>query len=855
MTLFENLLPDRFEVLGELGRGGTSVVFHARDKNRDQEVAVKILLKDTEEDRFQREAERLADLSHPNVVTFLEVGRHEERDFLVMEYLEMGDLFSFVQKLSVIKTLRLFCQICDGLAHLHDRGIVHRDIKPANILVGKSGIPKITDLGVARQMERNTRLTQAGTILGTYSYLAPEQILSSSVGPRADLYSLGICLFTSLTGRKPFEADNEFNMLKAHLEQAPPSLLEHLPSAPQSLDELVQKMLAKSEDDRPRSARAVADMLQDSIREMEDNNQQDMLPAWDEKIDELPEDQRSVLLAVSYLGKEATFENVCTATPFSEDKTDRCLEALIQNDLLNSPSEDKFSLTFPEKTIETRLTPRLRKLFATRLSGSTTSLEGVEGQTEPETPPAGIMDEPTHIGANLQVASLEVAADPEPKDDPVEIGDSAAVEPEENPEKSTAGLESTLEVEAQTKEVLKSEPDTTQAQVDAAPVAPPSTQTTVKSEIPTAQSEPKKPKWFLVSLSMILVGILMAAGGYWYWAHSAGLTVQSQPSGATVIVNGHEVGVTPLELSQLHPGHHAVALEMEGHKRAKETFNLSFREQRELNFAMKPLVGHLFLTISPMDALVTIDGKEYGKVDSELVLSKGKHKLEAKKTGYENLLSEFVLVEDHPLELELSLVQILTQIKIVSTPPGASVSLDGEKKGKTPITLEKIPFGKHDIAVRLKGHAKYSKLVEVKSAEAVELNAALKELPGDLVVTSEPSGAKFKINGEPKGNTPQVITGLKVGQYTVTVNKDGYYLREEKKNVEAGEKTEAHFDLSAIVVAPPPSPPAYRPPPTSVRPRPVYRPQPQPVRPRPQPVRPRPQPVQPPPSSNPWRIE
>ena len=135
MSLIENLLPDRFEILGELGRGGTSVVFHARDKERDQEVAVKVLLREAEEHRFQREAERLASLNHPNVVGFLEVGQHEGRDFLVMEYLEMGDLTSYVQGLSVIQILQLFSQVCDGLAHLHDKGIVHRDIKASNIFL------------------------------------------------------------------------------------------------------------------------------------------------------------------------------------------------------------------------------------------------------------------------------------------------------------------------------------------------------------------------------------------------------------------------------------------------------------------------------------------------------------------------------------------------------------------------------------------------------------------------------------------------------------------------------------------------------------------------------------------------
>ncbi len=389
MSVIENSLPARFQILGELGRGGTSIVYHARDTQNKRDVAVKVLLKDSQEDRFQREAEKLASLTHPNVVTFLEVGRHDGRDYLVMEYLEAGDLSSYVHNLSMLEILSLFSQVCDGLAHLHDQGIVHRDIKPANILVSRDGVPKIPDLGVARQMERNTRLTRAGTILGTYSYLAPEQILSSSsASPAADIYSLGVCIFSALAGRLPFESDNEFKMLKAHLEDAPPPLKEFLPEIPTVLGDLVAQMLAKVPEKRPRTARAVADQLQEAIREL-DQREEEQGPVWAERIDQLPDEQRSILLAISYLGDEASFERICCATPYSEDKTDRSLDSLLENKLVTSPTDDSFSLNFPEETMQERLTPRIRKLFANRLANvhNSGSMEAVSPLVAPETAP------------------------------------------------------------------------------------------------------------------------------------------------------------------------------------------------------------------------------------------------------------------------------------------------------------------------------------------------------------------------------------------------------------------------------------------------------------------------------------
>jgi serine/threonine protein kinase len=836
MGIIENLLPERFEVLGELGRGGTSIVFRALDKSSGKEVAVKVLLKDAEEDRFQREAERLASISHPNVVSFLEVGRFEGRDFLVMEFLQMGDLTGYVQNLSVIEILRFFIQICDGMAHLHDRGIVHRDIKPANILVDSSGCPKITDLGVARQMERNTRLTQAGTILGTYSYLAPEQILSSDVGPKADIYSLGICLFCALTGRKPFEAENEFSMLKAHLEEAPPSILEFIPEAPVCLDELIAEMLAKDENDRPRSARAVADMLGEAIRDLQNRNKEDLQPAWEEKIEELSEDQRSVLLAITYLGKDATFAKVCQATPFSEDKTDRCLDELMKNKLIDSPTDDSFILTFPEETIQTRLTPRLRKLFANRLEALADSREPApEHMVNIDDSSLAATEIRLESSVDITVQETEAAPEPEP---PSEDATLLNLTPPEGPWTQTP------------EQQIPAKPS---ASIPTPPPIAPIEQGTPIPSLPDQQAETvtkppvTKTRWTVVPMIMLLVGVGLAAVGQWYWAHSAKLTITSQPAGAKVKVNGHEVGVTPTDIAGLRPGSQAVEVFKDGHRPSREIVEVGFAERGEVHYSLDPIVGKLLLTLEPQDALVTIDSQTYGEIQSDLTLAAGTHQLKVQKEGYEPYDSEIVLTEETPLEVEVRLKPILTKVSVTSTPKGASVYLDGDEKGKTPLTLEKVRFGKHEISIRKGGHEKFSENIEVKSAQPVTLNAELKELPGAIAIVSHPPGAKLKINGQIKGETPYTVNGLKAGEYTITLSKDGYRVVEKKLEVEAGEKTEADLHMSAIP-KPQPNPPVTRPP-NRPSPPPVYRP---PSRPAPRPPsRPRPQP----PSDNPWIVE
>ena len=372
MAVSETLLPKRYEVLRELGSGGTSVVYHAKDRQTEgREVAVKVLVKERLEDRFSREAERLSQLSHPNLVGFFEVGKHDGRDYLVMEYLPGGNLSEALRGKGSEEILNTFVAICAGLGYLHSRNIVHRDVKPANILMDAQGHPKLTDLGSARQVDRQTRITRAGSILGTYAYLAPEQINSTEAGPAADLYSLGVCLFEALTGRRPFTVKHEFKLMKAHLEEPPPPLSKFRPELPESLGNLVASLLQKKPEERPTTAKVVARMLERCITDL-NTQEKELLVDNDPEavIEALSEAQRSMLLAVGYLGERANFAEICGVSTFAEDRTDSLLEQLVESKLLTSPDQETFVLTFPRKLVLNRFTPRVRDLFQTRLIAS-----------------------------------------------------------------------------------------------------------------------------------------------------------------------------------------------------------------------------------------------------------------------------------------------------------------------------------------------------------------------------------------------------------------------------------------------------------------------------------------------------
>ncbi|MCA9791429.1 MAG: serine/threonine protein kinase, partial [Candidatus Eremiobacteraeota bacterium] len=259
------LLPPRYEVVKELGRGGMAVVYHAFDTTSKRHVAIKFLPPTDDENalkRFRREAADLAAVFHDNIVDFYAVGEYQGREYIEMEYVDGGGLASYLRGRTLAEVLTVFLGICDGLAHIHNRGIVHRDLKPANVLVTSDGIPKISDLGLARRIEQRSKLTQDGMVLGTCSYLAPEQIISSEVGPAADLYALGVCLFEAVTGHHPFEAENSMAMLRAHLDQKAPLASSFRPGLPPKLDTLLARLLEKEPRRRPATAQQIRTELE-----------------------------------------------------------------------------------------------------------------------------------------------------------------------------------------------------------------------------------------------------------------------------------------------------------------------------------------------------------------------------------------------------------------------------------------------------------------------------------------------------------------------------------------------------------------------------------------------------------------
>jgi len=256
MTATNSVAGGRYRLERKLGRGGMATVFLARDSELDRPVAVKLLSETASADaglrqRFVREARLAARLSHPNVVSVFDAGEDGGRPYLVMEHVEgetLAELRARRRRLPPEEARGLALQAAHGLARAHAAGLVHRDIKPQNLLMRTDGTLKIADFGIARAAE-GTTLTQAGTVLGTAAYLAPEQALGGDVGPAADVYSLGAVLYELLTGQPPLEIDSLDDLAKA---KPVPPVRELAPEVPRDLEDVVMRCLARNPAYRPR---------------------------------------------------------------------------------------------------------------------------------------------------------------------------------------------------------------------------------------------------------------------------------------------------------------------------------------------------------------------------------------------------------------------------------------------------------------------------------------------------------------------------------------------------------------------------------------------------------------------------
>jgi serine/threonine-protein kinase len=260
----------RYEIVKELGRGAMGTVYLGKDPRINREVAIKTLRYEeidadqiTEvKNRFFREAEAAGKLSHPNIVTIYDVGEDYDIAYMAMELLDGLDLTKYCQKDNILppqEIIRIGSCVASALDYAHANGVVHRDIKPANIMILKNSEIKVMDFGIARVI--GSSKTQTGAVLGTPSYMSPEQISGQRVDGRTDLFSLGVVLFELVTGEKPFTGESIATLMYNITSSPPPSIKELSPQIPEKLITIVEKLLVKDVAARYQTGKALIDDL------------------------------------------------------------------------------------------------------------------------------------------------------------------------------------------------------------------------------------------------------------------------------------------------------------------------------------------------------------------------------------------------------------------------------------------------------------------------------------------------------------------------------------------------------------------------------------------------------------------
>src|SRR5215469_4838089 len=280
-----------YEIQSQLGAGGMGEVYRARDTRLDRSVAIKVLATHLSSNpdlkiRLEREARAISSLQHPHICVLHDIGRQDGIDYLVMEFLEGETLADRLRKgpLPIEQAIEIGIEIADALDKAHRRGIIHRDLKPGNIMLTAGGA-KLMDFGLAKPsgpsapLSANiddlftpssptsplavltggtTPLTVAGTIIGTFQYMAPEQIEGKEADARSDIFALGAVLYEMLTGKRAFEGKSQISVASAILEKEPQPIREIKPMTPAALDQVIRRCLAKDPDERWQTARDLA---------------------------------------------------------------------------------------------------------------------------------------------------------------------------------------------------------------------------------------------------------------------------------------------------------------------------------------------------------------------------------------------------------------------------------------------------------------------------------------------------------------------------------------------------------------------------------------------------------------------
>ncbi len=306
----------KYEIIGEIGRGGFAAVYEAVDTTLDRTVALKalaphLLWDPSFPERFQQEAKLAANLKHPNIVVIYEFGKLEGVAYIAMEYLGGQNLAGLVREkgaLAPSRILKITSQVASALDYAHSQRLVHRDVKPSNIMVGADDHVTVTDFGIAKAAAA-TALTTTGKIFGTPEYMSPEQAMGTrELDARSDNYSLGVVVYQMFTGQVPFSGETPLGVMRCHADEPPPPPSQINPATPRAVETVLLKALAKDRDERYQRAGDMVLALEEALREKAEDKEQAEARAREERARAEAEREKQEKLSILYAEAGKAYE-------------------------------------------------------------------------------------------------------------------------------------------------------------------------------------------------------------------------------------------------------------------------------------------------------------------------------------------------------------------------------------------------------------------------------------------------------------------------------------------------------------------------------------------------------------------
>ncbi len=747
----------RYKIIKEIGRGAMGVVFQGYDPKIDRIVALKTIRKDRlaesrdVEDlvmRFQKELRATGKLVHPNIIVIYDTGEDEERAYIAMEYIEGDTLENLIQKgirFPMEKIIDIIDQICEGLEYTHRQGIVHRDLKPSNIMLVQGEKVKIADFGISKAVgAASSPLTQAGILLGTPSYMSPEQIAGTEINGRSDLFSLGIILYQLLTGEKPFVGDTIPTLLYniVNKDPTPPSQVDS--SIPPLFDDVITKALAKNPDKRYRRAK---DFVEDLKRAHRGEALMEA-PSIESTMTVAQKVAEKIYLKRKRFGLLAGFAVLLLALVLGG--------YYWMHRTPIPPKEEVGSVAPPEPlkkfgSIVVKSDPPDARVF----------LDGEElGVLTP-----AVIEEVT-AGEKHEIKVAKKGFKPWVK----------TVEPEDDDKSVTlrAPLERLL-----TTIVIKSTPSGSSVFLDGVEHKEP-TPTVIeevsvgekheirvekrgfKSWTETVEPEADKPLPIQATLER-LVGTIV---------------VSSIPPGSSVFFDGKKMlGSTPLELHEVSVNDaHRIKVIKKGYEAGVQTITLRGDERKEVEVTLKPLLGEIRISSHPPGAKVYLNEKYMDRNTPTRLsrLSPGKYKVKLKKEGYKVWEDEVSLTGSESLDLsKVTLQQAFGRLNLLVS-PWVDVYYLGRKLGTTPLADMRFQEGTHKLVLKnplleIEKGITVQIMADKVTKESLDITGEIKgKLKGQLKIRVTP-WAHVYVDGEPMGMTPLKPLELPVGEHIVQV--------------------------------------------------------------------------------------